>query len=215
MWSTIKPFGKFALLIEWPQEINTSILAEISSVRTSLESARVDGIVDIVPAYASLTVYYQPEVISYTKLEKIICFWQVKIPEFAHQPGNLWEIPVIYSSEKDKDMAFFISHSGLSLDEIKFRHSSVVYDIFFIGFLPGFLYLGGLDESLYIPRKAVPDLKIPAGSVAIGGKQTGIYPRESPGGWYVIGHTDFKVIDLFKPPYCEVKAGDQVKFYPK
>lgn len=173
MWTRIKPFGKSALLIEWPQEINTSILAEISSVRTSLESDRVDGIVDIVPAYASLTVYYQPEVISYTKLEKIICFWQVKIPECAHQPGNLWEIPVIYSSEKDKDMAFFISHSGLSLDEIKYRHYSVVYDVFFIGFLPGFLYLGGLDEKLHIPRKTVPDLNIPAGSVAIGGNKLG------------------------------------------
>jgi inhibitor of KinA len=109
-------------------------------------------------------------------------------------------------------MASVMSHVGLSRNEIVDLHTSALYDVYFIGFLPGFLYLGGLDEKLHIPRKIIPDLKILSGSVAIGGAQTGIYPQESPGGWYVIGHTDFKVIDFYSPPFCQVKPGDRVKF---
>ncbi|MBK7805245.1 MAG: carboxyltransferase domain-containing protein [Saprospiraceae bacterium] len=132
-------------------------------------------------------------------------------PVIAQGEGIIWEISVEYNKSQNKDMASVMSHAGLSRNEIVDLHTSALYDVYFIGFLPGFLYLGGLDKKLHIPRKIIPDLKILSGSVAIGGAQTGIYPQESPGGWYVIGHTDFKVIDFYSPPFCQVKPGDRVK----
>lgn len=212
MWSSIKPFGRSCVLIEWRQIIHTSILAEISEIRKGIESKQIKGIVDVVPGYTSLTVFFMPEVISYAQILEIIDSSEKESPEIAQEEGIIWEISVEYNKSQDKDMASVMSLAGLSRNEIVDLHTSALYDVYFIGFLPGFLYLGGLDKKLHIPRKIIPDLKIPKGSVAIGGAQTGIYPQESPGGWYVIGHTDFKVIDFYSPPFCQVKPGDRVKF---
>ncbi|MBP6234582.1 MAG: 5-oxoprolinase subunit PxpB [Saprospiraceae bacterium] len=212
MWSSIKPFGRSCVLIEWHQIIHTSILAEISAIRKGIESKQINGIVDVVPGYTSLTVFFMPEVISYAQILEIIDSSEKESPEIAQEEGIIWEISVEYNKSQDKDMASVMSLAGLSRNEIVDLHTSTLYDVYFIGFLPGFLYLGGLDEKLHIPRKIIPDLKILSGSVAIGGAQTGIYPQESPGGWYVIGHTDFKVIDFYSPPFCQVKPGDRVKF---
>ena len=212
MWSSIKPFGRSCVLIEWHQIIHTSILAEISAIRKGIESKQIKGIVDVVPGYTSLTVFFMPEVISYAQILEIIDSSEKESPEIAQEEGIIWEILVEYNKSQDKDMASVMSLAGLSRNEIVDLHTSALYDVYFIGFLPGFLYLGGLDKKLHIPRKIIPDLKIPKGSVAIGGAQTGIYPQESPGGWYVIGHTDFKVIDFYSPPFCQVKPGDRVKF---
>jgi len=212
MWSSIKPFGRSCVLIEWHQIIHTSILAEISAIRKGIESKQIKGIVDVVPGYTSLTVFFMPEVISYAQILEIIDSSEKESPEIAQEEGIIWEISVEYNKSQDKDMASVMSLAGLSRNEIVDLHTSALYDVYFIGFLPGFLYLGGLDKKLHIPRKIIPDLKILSGSVAIGGAQTGIYPQESPGGWYVIGHTDFKVIDFYSPPFCQVKPGDRVKF---
>jgi len=212
MWSSIKAFGRSAVLIEWPQVINTSILEEITSIRKGIEFKQINGIVDVVPAYASLTVFFMPEVITYSRILEIINNVKDKAILTSQESGKIWEIPVEYCMEMEKDMASLTSHSGLSRNEIVDLHTSALYEVYFLGFMPGFLYLGGLDKRLHIPRKAIPDLKIPSGSVAIGGAQTGIYPQESPGGWYVLGHTDFKVIDFYTPPFCQVKSGDKVKF---
>lgn len=212
MWSSIKPFGRSCVLIEWRQIIHTSILAEISEIRKGIESKQIKGIVDVVPGYTSLTVFFMPEVISYAQILEIIDSSEKESPEIAQAEGIIWEISVEYNKSQDKDMASVMSLAGLSRNEIVDLHTSALYDVYFIGFLPGFLYLGGLDKKLHIPRKIIPDLKIPKGSVAIGGAQTGIYPQESPGGWYVIGHTDFKAIDFYNPAYCQIKSGDQVKF---
>jgi len=212
MWSSIKAFGRSAVLIEWPQVINTSILEEITSIRKGIEFKQINGIVDVVPAYASLTVFFMPEVITYSRILEIINNVKDKAILTSQESGKIWEIPVEYCMEMEKDMASLTSHSGLSRNEIVHLHTSALYEVYFLGFMPGFLYLGGLDKRLHIPRKAIPDFKIPSGSVAIGGAQTGIYPQESPGGWYVLGHTDFKVIDFYTPPFCQVKSGDKVKF---
>jgi len=212
MWSSIKPFGRSGVLIEWPQIIQTSTLSEISALRKVIQSKQIKGIVDIVSGYASMTVLYMPEAISFAQILEIIEIAKEESIESAQEEGKVWEISVKYNKSQDKDIASVMSHVGLSRNEIVDLHTSVLYYVYFIGFLPGFLYLGGLDEKLHIPRKKVPDLKIPAGSVAIGGTQTGIYPQESPGGWYVIGDTNFKVIDFYTPPFCKVKPGDKVKF---
>lgn len=212
MWKSIKTFGRCAILMEWSQHINIETINEITSLSKSIESKQINGVIDIVPAYASLTVFYEPEIINFVQIVEFINEIAVESVQNTYIPGKIWEIQVTYSNGSEKDMASLIKHSGLTRNEVINMHTSTEYTVYFLGFLPGFLYLGGLSERLHIPRKAIPDLNIPAGSVAIGGAQTGIYPQESPGGWYVIGHTDFKVIDFYSPPFCQVKPGDRVKF---
>lgn len=210
MIKSFKPLGTGAVLVEWEQIISENILDEIAQLNEYFQQKKIFGIIDILPAYASLTVFFKPEVLKYKDL-----VFMFKNFEFVHQ-NNLShyvkEIQVRYSTETEKDMRFIMNFSGLDRETIVKNHSSIEYRVCFIGFLPGFLYLSGLDSSLHIPRKAVPDLNIKAGSVAIGGQQTGIYPQNSPGGWYVIGHTDFKVIDLYHKPYCTLRAGDRIRF---
>ena len=104
--------------------------------------------------------------------------------------------------------------SKLSIDEIRSRHAAKTYTVFFLGFLPGFLYLGGLHSDLFFDRKPTPRLKVPRGAVAIGGKQTGVYPCSSPGGWNLLGKTPIQFFDSTKKQPCFAKAGDQIKFKP-
>jgi inhibitor of KinA len=212
MWKSIKAFGRCAVLIEWSQDINIETNKEITSLSKSIESKKINGVIDIVPAYASLTVFYEPEIINFDQIVALINKIAVESVENTHISGKIWEIQVNYSNGSERDMHLLLKHTGLSRNEIIDIHTSIEYIVYFIGFLPGFLYLGGLSERLHIPRKAIPDLRIPAGSVAIGGAQTGIYPQESPGGWYVIGQTDFNMIDFYTHPFCQVKPGDKVKF---
>ena len=126
----------------------------------------------------------------------------------------LWKIPVCYDAVFGIDLEAISKEKNLSKEEIIKRHSQAIYTVYFIGFLPGFLYLGGLDESLHVPRKSTPRLQIEKGAVAIGGNQTGVYPTESPGGWNIIGNSP---IEFFNPKLetpCFAKAGDKISFKP-
>mgnify|MGYP000572002399 CR=1 FL=1 len=117
-----------------------------------------------------------------------------------------------YGFEFGPDLDFVSTHTGLSVEKIIEIHSTTIYDLHFIGFLPGFLYLGGLDESLAIPRKSVPRFQVPKGAVAIGGSQTGIYPIESSGGWNIIGNSPISFFDINNDTPCFAKTGDTVSF---
>ena len=207
---TFFPYGERALLIQWPQVIDHDILYQIRSLSAWLHQEMSGWITDIVPAYASLTVFFDPEMTTHEALKQCIMGFNgsaVVIPEPV-----TWNIPVTYASEDHRDMASITKHCGVTRDELVALHTAVEYTVYFIGFLPGFLYLGGLDSRLHIPRKQVPDPVIPKGSVAIGGQQTGIYPVHSPGGWYVIGSTDLEWFDFRNPPHCLIKTGDLVRF---
>jgi inhibitor of KinA len=125
--------------------------------------------------------------------------------------GN-WQIPVCYNDEFGIDLEFVSKQKSLTKTQIIQRHSQVNYRVFFIGFLPGFLYLGGLDKSLHIPRKSSPRLAVKKGAVAIGGSQTGIYPGVSPGGWNIIGNSPISFFDVTKEQPCFAKAGDFIQF---
>ena len=210
MIKSVKPLGAGAVLIEWDPIISENTLDEIAELNKSIQQEKIPGIIDIVPAYASLTVFFKPEVLKFADLVYLI--YNLQTSNKTHQSPSTIGIDIKYSAEYEKDMLYLMNFTGLKREEIINIHSSVVYRVCFIGFLPGFLYLSGLDPALYIPRKAIPDLNISPGSVAIGGQQTGIYPQQSPGGWYVIGRTDFKVIDLYRSPYCKLHAGDKVIF---
>jgi inhibitor of KinA len=212
MFEKVRQFGPNAILIEWQQSISNDIIDEIAFYTTELRDADIDGIVDIVPAYASLTIFFNPELQNRQKLMEILN--NIKYHQVKSVNVNIWDIPVRYDSEQSADMLTLMKYTGLSRDSIVALHSETMYKVCFIGFLPGFLYLSGLPTELCIPRKDVPSTHIAKGSVAIGGCQTGIYPCDSPGGWHVIGNTDFDFIQYINMPYCPVQPGDTVKFVP-
>ena len=130
----------------------------------------------------------------------------------VQKTGRLVEIPVTYGGEFGPDLHVVAAHSGLSAAEVVRRHSTAEYLVYFLGFQPGFAYLGGLDPQLATPRRSEPRLAVPAGSVAIGGAQTAIYPATSPGGWQLIGHTDLHLFDPAANPPSLLQAGDRVRF---
>jgi inhibitor of KinA len=127
---------------------------------------------------------------------------------------KIWLVPVCYELDYGKDLENLAKTKGLGIEELIALHSSTTYRIHFFGFLPGFMYLNGLPEILHSARKAVPERAVPAGSVAIGGSQTGIYPRQSPGGWHIIGRTPLALFDAEKNPPVWASPGDSLRFVP-
>lgn len=127
---------------------------------------------------------------------------------------TIWQVPVCYEPEYGQDLNSLAESKNLSLTELIQLHSEPVYRIHFFGFLPGFFYLNGLSPRLHTPRKSVPLLAVPAGSVAIGGSQTGIYPMQSPGGWHIIGRSPLNFFDIQQPVPVWAKPGEQIQFVP-
>ena len=210
MYEKITKFGSSGLLLKWPQIILDDIIDEIIFYSHSIKAANVKGIIDVVPAYASLAIFYNPV---YVRQETLIqLFESIKYIQAETQEHITWTIPVKYNDESTDDIISLIEYTGLDRRNIIDIHSQTIYKVCFIGFLPGFLYLSGLNSALCMPRKKVPALKVTKGSVAIGGCQTGIYPIDSPGGWHVIGHTDTNFIQFHEPPYCRFSPGDFIRF---
>ncbi|MGJ8667133.1 MAG: 5-oxoprolinase subunit PxpB [Patiriisocius sp.] len=207
----LKPYGLHAILLEWEQKIAPEIHKEVIKFQNLITMNFSDEIVELVPAYNSLAVYLQKS----TKLENFVeCLKSIEInaSEISNNERHVVHIPVCYEPTFGIDISEVAKLKNLSIPEIIRLHTQQTYPVYFLGFLPGFPYLGGLDERLCIKRKKEPRAQIPSGSVAISGNQTGIYPSDSPGGWNIIGRTPldlFSVVDAT----CLLKAGDSVKFY--
>ena len=210
----LKPLGESAILIEWPAVISDSILEDILALQAALEAAGDLYPIETWNAYHALTVAYDPSRFSFSKIkERIKNIYGLMDTKYAPRRA-LWKIPVCYDGEFGIDLEMMALDKGMGIHEIIARHCSVVYTVYFIGFLPGFLYLGGLPDDLHFPRKATPRLKISRGAVAIGGPQTGVYPIESPGGWNIIGNSPLAFFDSTIPLPCFARAGDKIQFYP-
>ena len=206
--------GDSSLLIEFGNEISPEINQKIKTTVQLMKEQHIEGVVDIIPAFCSLLINYDPRVIGYEELRNRMKAL-VKI-EVKAEAGvkRVFEIPVCYGGEYGPDIENIAEHAGLSVDEVIKIHSSRDYLIYMLGFLPGFTYLGGLDERIHTPRLANPRLKINAGSVGIGGSQTGIYPLDSPGGWQLMGMTPVKTYDPEREVPILVEAGDYIRFVP-
>jgi len=187
---------------------------QVIALQHAIESSPFIGFIECVPAYGSLTVYFN-EHVSAAGVRSLLSDLSAQVSDtsFATE-GKQISIPVCYDPSLGMDLPWVSSHLNLSLEEIISLHTSVVYRVYMIGFIPGFPYMGTLPEQLEVPRKQTPSLKIPMGSVAIAGKQTGIYPAEVPGGWQVIGRTPLKMFDPSKSPCSFLNAGDLVQFNP-
>jgi inhibitor of KinA len=209
-----KPLGKRAILIEWPEKIDENILNEIILFQKRVESLKADKLQDTIIGYNSLTLVYCKAYKDYdTEINEISSLNTHRTLE-PKQNNRLWRIPVCYDEEFGIDLLEMSKKLDLSVGEIVKLHSENIYTVYFIGFLPGFLYLGGLHDKLVMPRRDNPRLRVSKGSVGIGGSQTGVYPIDSAGGWNIIGRTPVSFFNIKQEKPCFAKAGDNIQFIP-
>jgi len=206
--------GDSAILIEFGKTISPEINSRITAVVQLLRDQHIEGVQDIIPSFCALLINYDPRVLSYEQIKQRVEQLLKAEAKSVVKRKRVFEIPVCYGGSFGPDILNIAQHAGLSVDEVIKIHSSEDYLIYMLGFLPGFCYLGGLDERIHTPRLSSPRLKIPAGSVGIGGSQTGIYPFDSPGGWQLMGMTPIKTYDSDREPAILYESGDFIRFVP-
>ena len=206
--------GDRALLREFPGELAAANRSARALGRT-LGERSFPEVEDLIPAARSLLVLLRPGLPSSGELASALEVEVAPDEGFAAPDARDHEIPVVYGGEAGPDLARIASVHGLSQEELASVHASVVYTVGFLGFAPGFAYLFGLPAKLAAPRLATPRTKVPAGSVAIGGEFTGIYPRATPGGWRIIGRAEVALFDAALDPPARLLPGDLVKLVPR
>lgn len=203
--------GERAVVLELEPPVSLESQQRIWGLSERLKS--YPQVVETIPGMNNLTVVLaDPQNTALDAIERLQRWWEESeslVPE-----SRLIEIPVIYGGEAGPDLDAVAQHSQLSAREVVELHASTQYVVYFIGFQPGFPYLGGLDSRLHIPRRAEPRLVVPAGSVGIGGSQTGIYPLATPGGWQLIGRSDITLFDPSQQPPTLLRPGDSIRFIP-
>jgi inhibitor of KinA len=208
------PAGERGLVVEFGNAIDIGINNQVRALALALEAAAIPGLIEVVPTYRSLGIEYDPFALSFEAVQR-------KIREIAAtlDPGALPApkrvmIPTVYGGIYGPDLPFVAEHAGLSEAEVIRLHSQTRYHVYMIGFSAGFAYLGGLPERLHTPRLPSPRIKVPKGSVAIGGSQTGAYAAETPGGWRIIGRTRIDLFDPLQAVPTPMQPGDSVQFVP-
>ncbi len=207
--------GDSSLCAEFGNEISKEINAQIRAFNILLKESGIAGIVETIPTYRSLLIQYDPGVISYKSLEGKLKKLLARLDSVEIPPSEVLEVPVLYGGEEmGPDLKFVAENAKMSEEEVIKLHSEPEYLIYMLGFTPGFTYLGGLNDAIETPRLKTPRVKIPAGSVGIAGKQTGVYPIDSPGGWQLIGRTPLKMYDADREKPILPEAGQYIKFVP-
>ena len=216
----IEALGDQALLVRLGERIDPAINRRVHALAARILEHRPPWLLDCVPAYASLAVFFDaaqfpdrcdPSTSVQAWLEPLL---SAAGDADTAEPGRLFEIPVCYGRDCGPDLQEVATASGFDADEVIARHHAPIYTVAMIGFAAGFPYLLGLDPALSMPRLATPRASLAAGSVAIGGGQTGIYPRASPGGWRIIGRTPLNLFDARRDPPALLAPGDRVRFVP-
>lgn len=208
---SIDAFGESAVIIKWPNQVDENILNDILVFQKKLKNELDDGWV-FVPAYNTLTIIQPNGILDFKALKPKLEKWFNSKGELDNFQRFFWKLPVCYHEEFGPDMALLEDQMGLSKEEIIKLHTSHTFTVYGIGFLPGFMYLGGLPTVLETKRRAEPRLNVAQGSVGLAGKQTGIYPQDSPGGWNIIGKCPVPMFSIKAEEPCFVHVGDQVQF---
>ncbi|SFA39336.1 inhibitor of KinA [Pedobacter suwonensis] len=210
-----------SLTVTFGTSIDNDLLDLITGFNQLLLENPFSGLITTVPAYTTLTVFYDPLTVKLSDLPGENCFEKVsehlnKIAAIIIEKSNVIAhhlvIPVCYGGNFGQDLLTVAKTNNLTETEVIDIHTAGQYTVFMIGFVPGFAYMGGMDNRLSTPRKELPAAKIPAGSVGIAGNQTGIYPMETPGGWQIIGQTPLKMFDVNRKQPSLLKSGDRVSF---
>ncbi len=210
----IAPAGDAAWIIEFENRIDPAVNARAIAVARAVREAHWPAVRDVVAGYRSVAVHVDP--------------WRAEGESVAEDLGRLVarairsepvaepivEVPVCYGGEYGPDLADVADFAGCSENEVVARHTGREYRVYMVGFVPGFPYMGTVDPSIAVPRRQTPRLKVPGGTVGIAGPQTGIYPRETPGGWNLIGRTPLRPFDEARTEPCLFKAGSRVRFVP-
>ncbi len=206
------PLDDCGVRIAFGDEISPAVHDALRRFGAALDAEPVRGMTEWVCGYAVVTVYYQPWRVSYDALCAELRRRQRRQHVADALPERLVEIPVCYGGEWGPDLKEVAACCGCSAAQVIQRHAEPQYRVYFLGFLPGFAYLGGLPPSLATPRRTVPRLMVPAGAVGIAGGQTGVYPLQTPGGWQIIGRTPLRLFDPLREPPSLLAFGDWVKF---
>ncbi len=198
------------MIMTFADAISRGVAERVRSAAEAIAAQEIRGVVDIVPAYTTVAVYFDSVHTAHQELPFLVdlCERAAIIGEVA---GKLIEIPVRYNGP---DLSEVAERTQLSLNDIVQRHAAPTYYAYMLGFVPGFAYLGDLDPALVLPRRTTPRLRVPAGSVALAGAQTAVYPLITPGGWHIIGSTPLAMFDVNRDPPALIRAGDNVRFVP-
>lgn len=211
-----KRFGDKAILIEWPAQIDSQLLklriAYEKLISEHFSSQFQNTLIDIVPAYHSITLIFQNEIVNWNKIIQYLKTLYSQLNVLPNLNSRVVHIPVCYENSLASDIEEFARLKKISIQGIIDLHTQPLYEVYFFGFLPGFMYLGGLNKKLHHPRKDKPGLTVPKGAVAIGGQQTGIYPINSPGGWHIIGNTPLEIFNPYIDSSSIAVMGDKIKF---
>jgi inhibitor of KinA len=216
--------GDSVLVVEFEERIDPIVNDRTIACAGALQRAAISGVRDVVPTYRSVAIYFDP---LRTNGAELMARAEVEARAVSSRTSDSLEpnrspvmmsppvrIPVCYGGELGPDLADMAAFAHMDETEVVRTHAASTYRVFMVGFVPGFAYLGVVDERIAMPRRASPRLRVPAGSVAVGGVQTGVYPMETPGGWRVIGRTPIKPYDPGRVDPFLMKAGDTVEFYP-
>jgi KipI family sensor histidine kinase inhibitor len=212
--ATFLLMGDRGLLLEFGDEISAEVNEKVRRMALAIQAETPDGVIEVVPTYRSLLVLYNPLIISLKDLKKRLKQLEEGLKEISFTDPTLTKIPVLYGGDFGPDLEKVAEYLHLTCEEVVRLHCSKPYFIYMIGFMPGFPYMGELPDALVTPRLKTPRLSVPAGSVAIAQKQTGIYPVESPGGWQILGRTPVRLFNPEEEPPALLRMGDLVQFYP-
>ncbi|SMC51999.1 5-oxoprolinase subunit PxpB [Pedobacter africanus] len=209
------PLGDSAVVMQFGDVISKTINLQVRAVAAWLDEYTFEGFVEYVPAFTSITIYYEPWLLKYDEIVLLLQEMTGAIDDTEMQEQSAVRIiPVHYGGAMGPDLEYVANYHHISMDEVIALHTQPEYLVYMIGFAPGFPYLGGMDERIATPRKENPRPKIPRGAVGIAGSQTGVYPMETPGGWQLIGQTPLELFDIGKEEPALLKAGDRVRFSP-
>lgn len=210
--------GDSALTLELGDHINRDMASSVTAIdyrlRQEQKAGRLVGVIEAVPTYRSLTVIFDPLVLPRTVLKSRLLALLDEDDDAVDRAIRCWRLPVCYDEQYGPDLATVAAAKGLTPTEVISLHTDRSYMVYMIGFLPGFPYMGDLDPALYMPRRSVPRVRVPLGSVAITGQQTAIYPWESPGGWQLLGRCPLPLFEASRSEPALLAQGDQVEFEP-
>jgi KipI family sensor histidine kinase inhibitor len=214
-WPRIAPLGDGAITVALGDAVDLALNARVHRLAAAVRAAALPGVVDVVPAYAALTVYYEPLHHGHDELAARLAplaaaaLDDAPAASPAAAPAPIRHLVVHYDGP---DLAEVATRTGLTPDEVVRRHAAATYTVYLLGFVPGFAYLGDLDAALVLPRRADPRPRVPAGAVAIAGRQTAVYPLATPGGWHLIGRCDAPLFDPQRAAPSLLAPGDRVRF---